>query len=145
MEARALELAGEEFNLRSPGQLARILFDKLGLPVLSKGKTGPSTSADVLEALADEHEIVRVFLDYRQVHKLKSTYVDALPGLVDPKDRADSHDVSAGDHGHGTALERQPQLAKHPRAHRGGSKGSARRLFPRGLADARRRITARSS
>ena len=85
LEERIFDLAGEEFNLRSPGQLARVLFDKLGLPVLSKGKTGPSTSADVLEALADEHEIVRVILDYRQVHKLKSTYVDALPGLVNPR------------------------------------------------------------
>lgn len=85
LEARAHELAGEPFNLRSPGQLARILFDKLGLPVIAKGKTGPSTSADVLEALADQHEIARVLLEYRQVHKLKSSYVDALPGMVDPK------------------------------------------------------------
>ena len=85
LEARIFELAGEEFNLRSPGQLGRILFEKLGLPVLSKGKSGPSTSADVLEALADEHEIVRIILDYRQVHKLKSTYVDTLPGLVNPR------------------------------------------------------------
>ncbi|MBN3585939.1 DNA polymerase I, partial [Algoriphagus aestuarii] len=81
LEARAHELAGEPFNLRSPGQLARILFDKLGLPVIAKGKTGPSTSADVLEALADQHEIARVLLEYRQVHKLKSSYVDALPGM----------------------------------------------------------------
>lgn len=82
LEARVFELAGEEFNIRSPAQLGRILFDKLGLPVISKGKSGPSTSAEVLEALAEEHEIAGVVLEYRQLHKLKSGYVDALPSLV---------------------------------------------------------------
>ncbi len=89
-EAEALtqaihRLAGEPFNINSPKQLGRILFEKLGLPVLARTKTGPSTSADVLEALADEHEIVAKILEYRQVVKLKSTYVDALPGLVHPE------------------------------------------------------------
>lgn len=78
------ELAGAEFNLNSPKQLAEVLFDRLGLPVTKKTKTGPSTSAEVLEELADEHEIVSRILDYRQIAKLKSTYVDALPALVDP-------------------------------------------------------------
>ncbi|MBE3578234.1 MAG: DNA polymerase I [Limnochordales bacterium] len=76
--------AGTRFNLNSPKQLAEILFERLGLPVIRKTKTGPSTGADVLEELADKHEIVALILDYRQLVKLKSTYVDALPGLVNP-------------------------------------------------------------
>jgi len=79
------QLAGEEFNINSPKQLGTILFEKLNLPVLKKTKTGYSTSADVLESLAQEHEIVREILDYRQYVKLKSTYVDGLLNLIDPK------------------------------------------------------------
>ena len=75
--------AGEEFNINSPKQLGVILFDKLGLPVLKKTKTGPSTSADVLEELSD-HSIVASVLEYRQVAKLKSTYTDALAELISP-------------------------------------------------------------
>lgn len=77
-------LAGTRFNLNSPKQLADVLFTRLGLPVIRKTKTGPSTSADVLEELADKHEVVALILDYRQLVKLKSTYIDALPGLVNP-------------------------------------------------------------
>jgi DNA polymerase I len=72
------ELAGSEFNLNSPKQLAEILFDKLGLPVVKKTKTGYSTSADVLEKLAPQHEIVDKILHFRQVGKLYSTYVQGL-------------------------------------------------------------------
>jgi len=78
-------LAGEEFNINSPKQLSRILFEKLKLPVLKQTKTGPSTDHEVLEALAAEHELVALLLDYRQVTKLKSTYVDALPSLIHPE------------------------------------------------------------
>ena len=78
-------LAGEAFNINSPKQLSRILFEKLKLPVLKQTKTGPSTDHEVLEALASEHELVALLLDYRQVTKLKSTYVDALPALVHPE------------------------------------------------------------
>lgn len=76
--------AGEEFNINSPKQLGVILFDKLGLPVLKKTKTGPSTSADVLEELSD-HPIVASVLEYRQVAKLKSTYTDSLAELISPE------------------------------------------------------------
>ena len=76
--------AGEEFNINSPKQLGVILFEKLGLPVLKRTKTGPSTSADVLEELSD-HEIVGHVLEYRQVAKLKSTYADALGDLISPE------------------------------------------------------------
>ncbi|HEX6971446.1 MAG TPA: DNA polymerase I [Limnochordia bacterium] len=82
---RIHELAGEPFNINSPKQLGRILFEKLGLPVLQKTKSGPSTSAEVLEALAEQHEIAAALLDYRHLVKLKSTYVDVLPDLVHPK------------------------------------------------------------
>jgi DNA polymerase-1 len=79
-------LAGREFNIASPQQLGKVLFEEMNLPApvrYGKGKT-ISTAADVLEGLAVEHEIVRKVLGFRQVSKLKGTYVDALPALVDP-------------------------------------------------------------
>lgn len=76
------ELANEKFNINSPKQLAEVLFKKLGLPVKKSTKTGPSTSADVLEELAMEHEVAQQVIDYRQLMKLKGTYVDALPALI---------------------------------------------------------------
>ena len=82
LEEEVFTLAGERFNLNSPRQTAQILFEKLQLPVIAKTKSGPSTGAEVLQQLADEHDIAKVILQYRQVQKLKSTYVDALPTLV---------------------------------------------------------------
>ncbi len=78
-------LAGEEFNINSPKQLSSILFKKLNLPVVKKTKTGFSTDEDVLTRLAQNHEFPAIILEYRQLSKLKSTYIDALPKLVDPK------------------------------------------------------------
>ena len=69
-------LAGEEFNILSTKQLGHILFDKLGLPPVKKTKTGYSTNAEVLEKLAPHHEIVVHILEYRQLTKLNSTYVE---------------------------------------------------------------------
>ncbi len=77
-------LAGEEFNVNSPKQLAVVLFDKLGLTPLRKTKTGYSTDEDTLTQLATEHDLPGKILQYRSVNKLKSTYVDALPSLVNP-------------------------------------------------------------
>jgi DNA polymerase I len=80
------ELAGTEFNIGSPKQLGDILFNRLNLPKpvkYSKGRT-ISTAVDVLETLAEEHPIARKVLDYRQLTKLKSTYVDTLPALINP-------------------------------------------------------------
>ena len=80
-------LAGRPFNISSPQQLADVLFDELKLPApvkYGKGKTR-STAADILEAFAPEHEIVRQVLEYRQLTKLKGTYVDALPAQIDPQ------------------------------------------------------------
>jgi DNA polymerase-1 len=74
--------AGEEFNVNSTPQLRRILFEKLGLTPVKKTKTGPSTDADSLQKLAEEHPMVDTLLKYREVEKLRSTYADALPPLV---------------------------------------------------------------
>lgn len=80
------KLAGEEFNINSTPQLRAILFDRLGLPVLRKTKTGASTDAVVLEELAAQgHQLPRLLMEFRQVDKLKGTYVDALPLLINPR------------------------------------------------------------
>ena len=78
------EIAGVPFNINSPKQLGEILFDKLELPVIKKTKTGYSTSADVLEKLAPQHEIVEKILHYRQVGKLYSTYIEGLKKEIGP-------------------------------------------------------------
>jgi DNA polymerase I len=80
-------LAGEEFNLNSPKQLSSVLFEKLELPAPKKmGKAGyRSTGVGVLESLSGEHEIARLILDYRELSKLKSTYLDALPKLINSR------------------------------------------------------------
>ena len=88
LEELIFSLAGERFNLNSPKQLGEVLFDRLGLKSgkKNKGKTGWSTDNEVLTALAEEEEeIARLILDYRSVAKLKSTYTDALPRLVNPR------------------------------------------------------------
>ena len=79
------DLAGESFNINSPKQMQHILFDKLGLPPTKKTKTGFSTDAGSLELLKGQNEIIDYLLEYRQAAKLKSTYADALPKLVDPR------------------------------------------------------------
>jgi DNA polymerase I len=84
-EERIYTLAGEVFNINSSQQLGKILFDKLKLPVIKKTKTGVSTDVDVLTKLALQHELPQEILTYRNLSKLKSTYVDALPRLVHPK------------------------------------------------------------
>ncbi len=82
LERRVWELAGEEFTIGSPQQLAPILFEKLGLSRKRRGKTGFSTDARVLQAIRDEHEIVPAIEEWREVTKLKSTYLDAFPELI---------------------------------------------------------------
>ncbi|WP_143959347.1 DNA polymerase I [Litoribacter populi] len=87
IEKKVYEIAGEEFNLASPKQLGDILFNKMNLdPKAKKTKTGQyATGEEVLSKLANEHEIAQAILDYRQLVKLKSTYVDALPALINEK------------------------------------------------------------
>jgi DNA polymerase-1 len=83
LEAEIAVAAGGSINLNSPKQLAAVLFERLQLPALKRTKTGPSTDADVLEQLADMgHEVPRLLLDYRELEKLRSTYVDVLPKKV---------------------------------------------------------------
>lgn len=81
-QARIYELAGEEFNINSTQQLGGILFDKLGLPPVKKTKTGYSTNVEVLEKLQGQHPIIDSIMDYRQLTKLKSTYVDGLSRVI---------------------------------------------------------------
>ena len=84
IESEVEEVAGQKFNLSAPQQLAKVLFEDLRLPVGKRTKTGYSTDADTLEGLRDKHPIIGLILEHRQLSKLKSTYVDALPQLVDP-------------------------------------------------------------
>jgi len=78
-------LAGEEFNIKSPKQLGELLFEKLKLPVIKKTKSGYSTDVDVLEKLRPEHPIIEKILEYRQLTKLNSTYVEGLKPFINPK------------------------------------------------------------
>jgi DNA polymerase-1 len=78
------ELAGAEFNINSPKQLAQVLFERLKLPVIKRTKTGPSTDSEVLQRLAEQHPLPRQLMQYRELSKLVSTYLDALPKLVNP-------------------------------------------------------------
>ncbi|MDD4980348.1 MAG: DNA polymerase I [Candidatus Omnitrophica bacterium] len=77
-------MSGCQFNINSPKQLRDILFEKLKLPVVKRSKTGPSTDEEVLRKLADKHKLPKALLEYRQLMKLKNTYIDVLPGLIDP-------------------------------------------------------------
>jgi DNA polymerase-1 len=88
LESKIFELSGEEFNMNSPKQLGEILFEKMQLdPKAKKTKTGQyATSEDVLQKISSKHEIIPQILEYRTLQKLKSTYVDALPGQIDKKD-----------------------------------------------------------
>lgn len=85
LEGRIYVLAGERFNINSPRQLGRILFERMKLPAAKRTKTGFSTSQAILEELGDSHELPRLVLNYRSLSKLKSTYADALPNLIVPE------------------------------------------------------------
>jgi DNA polymerase I len=85
LEQEIEELAGHPLNIASPKQLAQVLFQELGLPVVKRTKTGASTDADVLEQLAESHALPAKIVEYRQYAKLKNTYVDALPTMIHPE------------------------------------------------------------
>ena len=85
LESEIYTLAGEEFTIGSPQQVAKVLFEDLGLTRKRRGKTGFSTDARVLQQIRDEHEIVPKIESWRELTKLKSTYLDTLPDLIDPK------------------------------------------------------------
>jgi DNA polymerase-1 len=86
LQAEIFAIAGETFNIGSPQQLGRVLFDNLGLPHGGKNKTGYATGVEVLHGLAASFPIAAKVLEYREVTKLKNTYIDVLPTLVDPRD-----------------------------------------------------------
>ena len=85
LEAEIFELAGHEFTIGSPQQVGRVLFEELGLSRKRRGKTGFSTDSRVLTQIRDEHPIVEKIELWRELTKLKNTYLDSLPGLIDPK------------------------------------------------------------
>ncbi|GAI92303.1 unnamed protein product, partial [marine sediment metagenome] len=85
LETEIYSDVGHQFNINSPKQLGSVLFEELKLPTGRKGKSRYSTEASVLEGLRGAHPVIELVLDYRQLTKLKSTYIDALPGLVNPK------------------------------------------------------------
>jgi DNA polymerase-1 len=87
LEREIYSSVGHQFNINSPQQLGRVLFEELRLPQSRKTKTGYSTEASVMEALRGVHPVIEFILEYRQLSKLKSTYVDALPALINPKTR----------------------------------------------------------
>ena len=86
LESEIYEISGEEFNINSPKQLGVILFEKLGLPVIKKTKTGYSTNAEVLDKLKDQSPIIDKIIEYRQIVKLNSTYVEGLLSIINPID-----------------------------------------------------------
>ena len=86
LQQRAFRIVGHDFNVDSPKQLQALLFDELKLPALMKTPTGqPSTNEEALEAIAEQHELPRVILDYRALTKLRSTYTDKLPQMINPR------------------------------------------------------------
>lgn len=85
IEQKIQAFSAGPINLNSPKQLAQLLFDQLKLPPQGKTKTGYSTDASVLEALASQHEVPALLLEYREISKLKGTYIDPLPSMIDPK------------------------------------------------------------
>lgn len=90
IEKEIYEISGEEFNVKSPKQLGKILFEKLDLPVIKKTKTGYSTDAEVLEALKDKHNIIEKIIYHRQLSKLYSTYIEGLRNVIDEDNKIHS-------------------------------------------------------
>ena len=111
--------AGGPFNINSNKQLADVLFGKLSLPVVRRTKTGPSTDADVLEELAALHPVPAKIVEYRTLAKLKGTYIDALPALVNPETGRLHTSFNQAVAATGRLSSQQPQPAEHPDPHRG--------------------------
>ena len=118
LEGRAYELAGEEFMLGSTQQVARVLFEQLGLTPGRKGKTGYSTDTRVLVTIRDEHEIVPVIEEWREPTKLVNTYLGPLPELLGEDGRL--HDVQPGSCRHRPPVHVQPQPPVDPHPHGAG-------------------------
>ena len=144
LEAEIHTHAGEQFNVNSTPQLRRILFEKLGLTPVKKTKTGPSTDADSLQKLAEEHPIVETLLRYREVEKLRSTYADALPPLVGRR-RPDPRDVQPARHHHRPDLVGVAEPPERAGAHRRAVASCGGRSSPTTAAACSPPTTRRSS
>ena len=133
-EAEIYELAGQPFNINSSQQLGEILFDKLGLPAPRRtGKTkGRSTAAEVLEELAAKHPLPKKIIEYREVAKLKSTYVDALPKLIDPRDARLHTSLSQTSTATGRLASSNPNLQNIPVRTKVGRQIRAALVAPKG-------------
>ena len=133
IEKQAFELAGQPFNLASPKQLQEILFDKLGIPSKKKTATGsPSTDEEVLQELALDYPLPKILLEHRGMAKLKSTYTDKLPQMVNRQDRPRAHQLLAGGGGDRAPGLQRSQPAEHPDPH------TRRPPHPRSVHRARR-------
>ena len=141
-------LAGSDINLGSPKQLQELLFDKLGLPAhQASTKTGFSTDADVLEELAPLHPVAAKILEHRVLAKLKGTYIDALPLLVDAKDRPAAHLVQADRRRDRAPVVDRAEPAERPDPHRARAARSAAPSSPTPgyLLDRRRLLADRAA
>ncbi|OGX28807.1 MAG: DNA polymerase I [Omnitrophica WOR_2 bacterium RIFCSPHIGHO2_02_FULL_67_20] len=127
------QLAGVTFNLNSPKQLGQVLFERLGLRVIKRTKTGPSTDSDVLQQLAAEHPVPQKLLQYRELSKLVSTYVDALPKLVDPETKRLHTSFNQAATATGRLSSSEPNLQNIPIKTELGR--SIRKAFTPGLSD----------
>lgn len=129
LESEIFRMAGQPFNLNSPPQLSTVLFENLKLPVVKKIKTGFSTDSSVLDALAPLHPVIPLILNYRQIAKLNSTYVQALPEMVSPKDNRLHTTFNQVGAATGRLSSEKPNLQNIPLATPEG--GSIRRAFCR--------------
>ncbi|MFH2069063.1 MAG: DNA polymerase I [Candidatus Omnitrophota bacterium] len=129
LESEIFRMAGQPFNLNSPAQLSTILFESLKLPAVKKTKTGFSTDSSVLDALAPLHPVIPLILNYRQIAKLNSTYVRALPELVSPEDNRLHTTFNQVGAATGRLSSEKPNLQNIPLATPEG--GSIRRAFCR--------------
>ena len=125
-------IAGKTFNINSPQQLGKVLFEDMNLPAPTKMGKGKviSTAADVLEDLAEEHEIAGKVLEHRQLSKLKGTYADALPVLIDPATGPRPHHLQPGRRGHRAAVVVESRIFRTSRFAPSWVAKSARPSFP---------------
>ena len=135
--------AGEEFNINSNPQLREILFEKLELPVLKKTSTGAVDRRSVLQQLADDgHQLPVLLMEYRELSKLESTYIDALPTLRASAHAARAHVVQPDDGGHRAAVVERAQSSEHSDSARAGPRRSPRVRSAPGMDARRRRLLA---
>jgi len=133
LESSIYALAGHGFNINSTQQLQKVLFEEMGLKTKGRTKTGYSTDASVLESLREEHEIIPKLLDYRQLTKLRSTYVDALPKLIAKKDKRVHGEFNQAATSTGRLSSSNPNLQNIPIRSEIGSK--MRNAFVPGKSD----------